>query len=61
MGRDPHIRKPNGSLTPANGSPNGSNFCKCLERRKVDGLTGKTTPGGHTCHAINALLPPSII
>jgi imidazolonepropionase-like amidohydrolase len=36
---------PNGSLTAPDGSPNGSDFCKSLQTRKVDGLTGKTPPG----------------
>src|SRR5438270_758463 len=34
----------NGCLTGPNGLPNGSNFYKCLIRRKVYGLTGKTPP-----------------
>jgi hypothetical protein len=42
------IINPNGSnapLTAPNGSPNGSDFCKHLIRRKVYGLTGKIPPG----------------
>jgi WD40 repeat protein len=35
----------NACLTAANGSPNGWDFCKCLIRRKVYGLTGKIPPG----------------
>src|SRR5689334_4770447 len=35
----------NGCLTAPNGLPNGSDFCKSLQTRKVDGLTGKTPPG----------------
>jgi len=43
-------RIPNGSITVSNGSPNGSDFCKALQTRKVYGLTGKTTPGRLTQH-----------
>jgi hypothetical protein len=41
-----------GNLTPSNGLPNGSDFCKSLQSRKVYGLTGKIPPGsplGLTC------------
>ena len=40
-------------LTIPDGSPDGSNFCKRLIRRKVDGLTGKIPPGSP-----NYLSPP---
>ena len=33
---------PDGSLTPSDGLPDGSDFCKCLQTRKVDGLTGSS-------------------
>ena len=47
-GELPLPKIPNGFLTHPNGSPNGSNFYKCLIRRKVYGLTGKTPPGDPT-------------
>jgi hypothetical protein len=38
-----------GHLTPPDGLPDGSNFCKSLKSRNVDGLTGKIPPGSHLC------------
>jgi len=35
-------------LTAPDGQPNGLTFCKYLIMRKVDGLTGKTSPGAYS-------------
>jgi hypothetical protein len=45
---------PNGFLAHPNGSPNGSNFCKCFQTRKVYGLTGKIYPGDPSTNADSA-------
>src|SRR5712675_2300418 len=45
MMKTPNANRSNGSLPAPNGLPNGSDFCKYLIIRKVDGLTGKTPPG----------------
>ena len=41
----PQVPLPDGCLTLPDGLPDGSNFCKSLQSRKVDGLTAQTPPG----------------
>src|SRR5882762_3648372 len=58
----PTIRLPSpflrltGNLTASDGYSDGSDFCKSLKSRNVDGLTGKTTPGSPSTSAVTAAL-----
>src|SRR6266850_3442928 len=55
----PQVPLPDGCLTLPDGLPDGSNFCKSLQSRKVDGLTAQIPPGRLYCMPLSGLPPRS--